>query len=549
MPAVPDALFAFVDYQDPYSRWLLGDEERPGPVLTLLAGRKFDRVTLYHTPHTRENARQTQAAILEKHPGTEVEVAELPIGNPKNYGAIINQLLPRSMEAARKWDGRLWVCSSSGTAEMRAAWYILASTGAFPARLLNVDWPKAGSTEPVRVVEVPPGDTAWLMMDRRTGWLMRHGADNRAVLRAQEARFERMRLGHRPQLPPREVRGMTLSEVPEEPAEEALELQPGFDEALQETGIYIASAVMRRAAESAAVLAATGVPVLLLGETGTGKELFARLIHRLSARRQQPMITVNCAAIPKDLTESWLFGHEKGAFTGASASHTGSFQDADGGTLFLDEIGELRAEAQAKLLRAIQEGMITPVGGKDRKVDVRIIAATNRRLNLEIKAKRFREDLYFRLSVGEIVLPPLRERRSEIAHLALELLRRVNLTFARTPRRFSQGALARLERHDWPGNVRELSNVIQRSVLFSRRELIDEGDLLLKPASGGPDPLSHLPEPSTGFDLKEFLDQVRRQLYLRAIEKARGNHAEAARLLGVSRQAVSDFVAEQDSGA
>jgi DNA-binding NtrC family response regulator len=182
-------------------------------------------------------------------------------------------------------------------------------------------------------------------------------------------------------------------------------------------------------------------------------------------------------------------------------------------------------------------------------VDVRLIAATNRDLNAEIKAGRFRQDLYHRLNLGEIALLPLRQRRAEIAHLALELLRRANLSFAKSPRRFSQGALERLEKHDWPGNVRELSNVIQRSVLFSRRELLDEGDLLLQGASGGHDPLAHLPEPAEGFDLNRFLDQVRRQLYLRAIEKAGRKQAEAARLLGVSRQAVSDFMRGLDSSA
>jgi DNA-binding NtrC family response regulator len=544
MSAAQDVLLAFVDYQDPYTRWLIGDEERPGPVLTLLAGRNFGRVVLFHTPHTRANAAETRQAIEEKHPQTRVNVDELRIANPKDYSAILAELAPRCLSLAGNPEERFWACSSSGTAEMRAAWYILASSGTLPARLLSVKWPRAGSTAPPEIIEV--STAGWFEQDAFTRRMLPSvEAPRRARSLALTALFRRRREAQPAPAAPMAEAAMyeIATEAQAEPP------HPGLDEALEELGIFIGSASMRRAAESAAVLAGTSVPVLLIGETGTGKELYARLVHRLSDRSGAPMVIVNCAAIPANLAESQLFGHVKGAFTGATESRKGSFEDAHRGTLFLDEIGELPLEMQPKLLRAIEEGVIVPVGGKDKKVDVRLIAATNRDLNAEIKAGRFRQDLYHRLNLGEIALLPLRQRRAEIAHLALELLRRANLSFAKSPRRFSQGALERLEKHDWPGNVRELSNVIQRSVLFSRRELLDEGDLLLQGASGGHDPLAHLPEPAEGFDLNRFLDQVRRQLYLRAIEKAGRKQAEAARLLGVSRQAVSDFMRGLDSSA
>ena len=203
---------------------------------------------------------------------------------------------------------------------------------------------------------------------------------------------------------------------------------PGLDDALQELGIYVGSAVLRHAAERAAIAADSHLPVLLLGETGTGKERFAHLIHRLSPRFGRDMVIVNCAAIPTPLAESYLFGHVKGAFSDATSDKDGIFESADHTTLFLDEIAELTLEVQAKLLRVIQDGMVQRLGNnKPRKVDVRIIAASNRDLRDQVRAGKFREDLYFRLEVVQIKLPALRERRCEIPELALALLRQINL--------------------------------------------------------------------------------------------------------------------------
>ncbi len=215
-------------------------------------------------------------------------------------------------------------------------------------------------------------------------------------------------------------------------------------------------------------VAVTDTSVLVLGETGTGKELVARAIHNASGRAAKPLIKVNCAALPATLIESELFGHERGAFTGATAKRTGRFQLADGGTIFLDEVGELPLELQAKLLRVLQEGEFEPVGSsKTIKVNVRVIAATNRDLEKLVSAGQFREDLYYRLNVFPLNVPPLRERRDDVELLAQAFLKRATEKLGRSIEPFSAEAIARLNAYDWPGNVRELQNVVERSVIVA----------------------------------------------------------------------------------
>jgi transcriptional regulator with PAS, ATPase and Fis domain len=328
-------------------------------------------------------------------------------------------------------------------------------------------------------------------------------------------------------------------------AREALPI-PGLDDALRELGIFIGSAALRHAAEQAGIAAGSHLPVLLLGETGTGKERFAQLIHRLSQRFRRELVAVNCAAIPVSLAESYLLGHVKGAFTDATSDGKGIFEAADQGTLFLDEIAELTLEVQAKLLRVIHDGVVQRLGSTaPRKVDVRIIAASNRDLRKEVSAGRFREDLYFRLEVVQIKLPALRERRGEIAELALMLLRQINQRREK-PHQLTPGALARLERQPWPGNVRDLLNVLERSVLYSRADVIEAEDLIISCDPPAMDPFAALPEPSDGFKVEEYLGQVRNKLFLRALEACKGNQTAAAELLGVSKQAVSKFVLGQN---
>ena len=327
-------------------------------------------------------------------------------------------------------------------------------------------------------------------------------------------------------------------------APEALAI-PGLEDALQELGIFIGSATLRHAAEQAGIAAGSHLPVLLLGETGTGKERFAHLIHRLSPRFHHELVAINCAAIPASLAESYLLGHVKGAFSGATSDAKGIFEAADRGTLFLDEIAELTLEVQAKLLRVIQDGVVLRVGDTaPRKVDVRIIAASNRDLRKEVSAGRFREDIYFRLEVVQIKLPALRERRSEIPELALMLLRQINQRMEK-PRQLTTGALARLEREAWPGNVRDLLNVLERSVLYSRADVIDVEDLKFNCDPPRNAPFAALPEPSNGFKVEEYLRQARNELFRRALEACNGNQTAAAEMLGVSKQAVNRFVLGQ----
>ena len=298
---------------------------------------------------------------------------------------------------------------------------------------------------------------------------------------------------------------------------------------------------MQRAVEIAIQLAPSDAAILILGETGTGKDLMARLLHELSDHAEGRLVPVNCAAIPGELVESHLFGHKKGAFTGAHRDQLGKFDQAHEGTLFLDEVGELPLSMQAKLLRVLQDGRVEAVGAPaPHSVDVRIVGATNRKIQEAIEEKKFREDLYYRLAVGVIELPPLRERVTDIPRLALHILDEVNANLRR-PKRLSTDALKRLQGHAWPGNVRELQNVIERSARLCRKDVLEADDLLINPGRTRKDPLSGLPVPFEGFSLEEFLSQARKQLMLRALELAGGNQSQAARLLGVSPQAVHKF--------
>jgi formate hydrogenlyase transcriptional activator len=279
------------------------------------------------------------------------------------------------------------------------------------------------------------------------------------------------------------------------------------------------SAVLRRTLREVELVAPTESTVLIYGETGTGKELVARAIHARSARAQRPLIKVNCAAIPAGLVESELFGHEKGAFTGATGRRIGRFELAGGGTIFLDEIGELPIETQVSLLRVLQEREFERVGGSTTiHADVRVIAATNRDLHLEIAAGRFRQDLYYRLNVFPLRLPPLRERREDIELLAQYFLQRLARRLGRNISRISIASLERLRAYDWPGNVRELENLIERALIRSPGPILELGaDLPVKleaPRSSAPaaEPIAEEPAPAQPTTLAELQNQ-----HLRAV--------------------------------
>jgi two-component system, NtrC family, response regulator AtoC len=287
------------------------------------------------------------------------------------------------------------------------------------------------------------------------------------------------------------------------------------------------------------------------GETGTGKEFVAQFLHAQSARAEKPFVRFNCAAIPSELAEAELFGHAKGAFTGATGARRGFFAEADGGTLVLDEVGEIALPIQAKLLRAIQEGEIQPVGsGRVEKVDVRVIASTNRDLAAEARAGRFREDLYYRLAVVELTVPPLRERLDDVPALATEFARRYGEKFGLGGLTLEPTLVARLAKESWPGNVRQLENMIARLAALSSGGSIGLADY--EAASGGPrpalEPDAEPPELAGGPSLREQVEAFERGLLARALDATGGNQSEAARRLGVSRVSLIDKIKKYGLG-
>jgi two-component system NtrC family response regulator len=294
-------------------------------------------------------------------------------------------------------------------------------------------------------------------------------------------------------------------------------------------GMETANSAMAELLDTARRAANSEATILIAGESGTGKEVLARLVHQNSPRVQGPMVAVNCAAIPENLLESELFGHVKGAFTGAVSSRKGCFQSAAGGTLFLDEIGELRLDLQAKLLRAIQERVVAPVGAdQPEAVDVRLIAASNRDLYAAIGQGTFREDLYYRLGVILLHLPPLRERREDIGPLVAHFLLKLG---APAGVRFSAGALAKLKTYSWPGNIRELQNIVERAVIL-RKGLLIVADELQFTGPAQQATANGLPDiPDEGLSL----EAVEQGLIKKALLKANGNRSEAARLLKIPR--------------
>ncbi len=292
-------------------------------------------------------------------------------------------------------------------------------------------------------------------------------------------------------------------------------------------------ALVRRAIEK---IAPSDTTVFIAGESGTGKELIARAIHRLSKRANGPFIKVNCGALTESLLESELFGHEKGAFTGAIKQKLGRFELADGGTLFLDEVGDVPPPMQVKLLRALQEQEFERVGGEHSiKVDVRVISATNKNLDVEVASGRFRQDLFFRLHVLPVKLPPLRERREDIPGLCTHFVAKLGPKTNARVRSVSDAALGRIMAYHWPGNVRELENAIEQSLVFAEGEEITPAALPQFLQGGAEE--DHLSVPRE-MSLPEILDDLERQLILKAYAKATGVKTETARLLGIKTSAL-----------
>lgn len=331
---------------------------------------------------------------------------------------------------------------------------------------------------------------------------------------------------------------------------------------LNSSGIIGQSTTLKEVFKILTKVAPTDSTVLVTGESGTGKELMVRALHQQSARSDKPFVPINCGAIPKDLLESELFGHEKGAFTHALRTRAGRFELADGGTIFLDEIGEMDLSLQVKILRVLQEKEIERVGGSGvKKVDVRIIAATNRDLEAEVQAGRFREDLFYRLNVIPIHLPPLRERGGDIAILADHFITHFSRKNGRKKLGFSPEVRRVLEHYSWPGNVRELENIMERMTILCDGSVVTLEDLPGKilaqvgDVAGLPEPVAApagnaAPQPAAprgfawpaltdmeklGLNLKDFLDTIEERLLTEALETAFGVKNQAAEILGIKR--------------
>ncbi len=460
-----------------------------GPIAQAVSFKAFARIVLLsdapaeRTQHYRDWLQPRTGAVLEFRRVTLTS----PIHFGEIYQAARQVLAELTAESATAL--ALTIHLSPGTPAMAAVWLLLAKTR-FPAELIQ-----SSAAHGVEVAVVPFDIAAEFLPD---------------LLQQADHRLSALSAGKPP-------------------------------ERAEFSAIVYRSAVMDRLVTRAQKVALRSVPVLIEGESGTGKELLARAIHAASPRRDQPFIAVNCGAIPAELVESELFGHEKGAFTGAVRERKGVFEAADGGTLFLDEVGELPLIAQVKLLRVVQEQTLTRVGAAQSvRVNARIIAATNRQLLTEIHAGRFREDLFYRLAVAVLKLPPVREREGDLNLLIERLLAQVNQEGGEDPgyqqKELSPGARNLLLNYRWPGNVRELLNTLRRAALWSEGVTITGEDvqeaLLLFPAREDEN-LLELPLVS-GFNLADLLAKVARHYLQRALAEAQGNKTRAAEIVGLS---------------
>jgi DNA-binding NtrC family response regulator len=460
-----------------------------GPIAQAVDADHYDEIVLL-SDHPKAQV-DPYVGWLTARTSSPIRVEHVKLSGPTQFGEIYQAArdVLEAVVARHGHDLKLVFHLSPGTPAMAAVWIILSKTR-FPAELIE-----SSRQHGVRTASVPFDISADFLPD---------------LLRQPDRELERLSAV----LPP---------------------------EAPEFADIVHRGDAMKRVILRARRVAPRSVPVLIEGETGTGKELLSRAIHQASPRRGRPFVAVNCGAIPAELIESELFGHEKGAFTGATTQRKGHFQEADGGTLFLDEVGELPKPAQVKLLRALQEGEVVPVGSsRPVKIDVRLLAATNRSLVEDVTTGRFREDLFHRLAVAVLRLPPLRERREDLPLLVDHLLDQVNREGTEQPgyvqKKLSAGARNLLLTHDWPGNVRELMNSLRRACLWSTGDTLTTEDIrdALLPAGRGRSADGVLDRPlGEGLDLPEILAAVARHYLRRALDEAHGNKTKAAQLVGL----------------
>ncbi len=538
-------LISFVGKDDPYTG---RSGTKPGPILALLSQRRFAVVYLLSTPGTNAETRATAVAIAELRIARAVEIVSTGIEDQTDYAAIQEALRSRIDRVRRNHRGHeCYGFVTPGTQQMQASWFALADQVRPPLRLLELRAPAHIAAEAPEVREIFLRGT---VMESRVSRSVDPGPI-REMRELDEPMFMR-RLTSEPDAEesaafsiPASHRAYEEQSVEDSVADFDAAMPSGVPDYLaiaKEVGIMGEEPCVREMLYTAYRYAQSAIPVLITGETGTGKDLLARYIQRLSPRSERPYIAMNCAAVTASLAESELFGVRKGAFTGADADREGKFGAADTGTLFLDEIGDLPMEIQAKLLRTLENRELQRVGdAKSRRIDVRVIAATNRDLPQLVAEHLFRDDLLSRLSVGTIHVPPLRERRGDIPLIAQHLLDLANRNEGAT-KRFTPEALQLLTTSAWDRwNIRELRTAIERAWTMAEGDAIGHHHfkmLQARPADDGGFPL---PELGSGFDWQEFLDDLRERVFTRALEMGGGSASAAARLLGVSPQAVSQF--------
>ena len=461
-----------------------------GPVAQAAKARSYKEIVLLN--NWGKAASEKYVTWLKKKTSSQITLQHITLSGPTNFGEIY-QAASKVISEKIQENGPnvdLVFHLSPGTPAMAAVWILLAKTR-FPAELIE-----SSKEHGVRIASVPFDISADFIPD---------------LFRKPDRTLERLAAG----LPA---------------------IAPEFEDIIHR------SEVMQRVVLKARRIASRSIPVLIEGESGTGKELFARAIHDAGPRKKKPFVAINCGAIPTELVESELFGHEKGAFTGADTARIGHFEAAHQGTIFLDEIGELPKEMQVKLLRTVQEGEVKRIGAtKARKIDIRIIAATNRNLIEEVAAGAFREDLFYRLAVAVIKLPPLRERAGDISLLVDKFLERINRESGNEPgyrrKKISASARNLLLQHSWPGNVRELQNTLTRAAVWSVDEELGEEDireaLLPAPSSGkGMDAILNQPL-AQGIDLPGIMKTVAVHYLERGLSESHENKTKAAKLLGL----------------
>lgn len=473
-----------------------------GPIGQAVKAREYDEIVLISNYDKKQSAAYQKWLLNQTASPVTLHLETLT--TPTDFGGIYDAVVRTIGYISAKHSHGLDLTFhiSPGTPAMQAVWIILAKTR-FPAELIE-----SSREQGVKTASVPFDISAEYIPD---------------LLKRPDEQLERLSSG----LPP---------------------IAPEFDQIIHR------SQIMKRAIAMARRVAPRRVSVLIDGESGTGKEMFARAIHQASPRQGKPFIAVNCGAIPEELIESELFGHEKGAFTGADKARAGHFEQASGGTLFLDEIGELPRSAQVKLLRVLQENEVTRVGSSNpKKIDIRIVAATNRDLITEMTNGNFREDLFYRIAAFVIHLPPLRERQGDVGLLMDNLLEQLNHESAKdlgVPHKtISPAAKNLLLKHEWPGNIRELQNTLLRAAVWSNGNQItieDAKSALFQGPSAGDGAILNR-SLGDGFDIREVISKVAHHYLARAMKEANRNKTIAARLVGLpSYQTLTNWLKTYD---